>query len=303
VSPAPASALPVAAPDPRAWLDGWLAPRLGIAPPLRPDDAWPGLAGLDRARLADLHARLAADGATGPAAAKWLAGWYAGGLAAAVGRTLGLARAALVVDPADVRWHVRPEGWPDGYDLGAPAVAVAAGHPWAEHPGVRVVADADAVRELALDSVLGVATPLVTRLRTLAKVGLPSLWAEVGDRLGLAVTSDLALPVDETVAAELRAVVALPRAPWKARPRLEVGPTAAGPAYLGQKGGCCLAYLCQEEAGEPDPAQAAWLAVYRERFPVGPGRPDYCSTCSLLEAGECAARQRLWVEHHSAGRG
>lgn len=294
-----------ASPSPGEWLAATLAPRLGLAAAAKDDQAWFALDQLDPSTLDSLHGRVVAHGATGPAAAKWLSGWYAGGVAAAVGGTLGLVRAALLVDPSEVRWHVHSDGWPDGLDLGRPVVAVAPEHRWAGADEVCVVADAEAVRELALQSVLEVATPLVTRLRTLAKVGLASLWAEVGDRMGLAVTHDLALEVDEAVVAELRAVVALARAPWRARPRLEVGPTAVGPAYLGQKGGCCLAYLCQDptdDPAEPDPAHAAWMAVYRAHFPVGPGRPDYCSTCALLETDECAARQRLWVEHHRAAQ-
>lgn len=276
------------------WLHHELAGRLGAAPPPGAHPAWRGLVGLDRDRLAALHALLVRGGATGPAAAKWLAGWLAGGVAAAVGRSLALRAAAVVVDPRRVRWRLHPGGWPDGTDLGGPRVVVASGHAWAGQPAVSVVAEHQQVREAALGSVVAVAQPLVDRLRTLAKVGRPSLWAEVGDRMGLAVTYDPAVVVDERVAEELRAVVRQPMAPWRATPDLVVGPTAAGPAYLGRKGGCCLAFQCAG-ADEPPPEPGSWGSVFRERFP---DRREYCSTCPLLDAQERRARQRLWVEHH-----
>lgn len=278
------------APTPAQWLDTGLAPHLGAS---TPDAGWVGLDGLDRACLAALHAQHLAAGATGPAAAKWLVGWFPGGVAAAVGRTLALTGAALVVDPGAVRWRVHPDGWPDGLHLGAPGVVVAPDHPWAAAPGVAVVAGQQDVRATALASVVAVARPVVERFRGLAKVGAPALWAEVGDRLGLAVAQDPQVPVAARAADELQAVVALPSAPWRQRPALDVGTTATGPAYLGQKGGCCLAYQCARDESAAC-ADGSWEALLRERFPE---RTAYCSTCSLLDGEECRARQRLWIDH------
>lgn len=273
--------------DPAGWLAAHLLPRVGATPA--------GAPGID---LPSAHARLVAGGATPQAAAKWLSAWYPGLVAHAVGWVLGTAGAALVVDPGEVRFAVVPEGWPSGADLGPLRVAVAPDHPWAGRPGADVVAP-DAVLATALASVVAQAG-LVEQLRALARVGRPSLWAEVADRLGTALSHDAALPVCEHAAGRLRAVVRLPGAPWRAVPRLEVEPTAAGPAYLPQKGGCCLAYQC---APEPEVLQpGSWLAVYRERFPAPQDAADRCSTCSLLDPDACRARQRLWVEHHRAAQ-
>lgn len=275
-------------------------------------EVWVDAAELDRERLAALHARRTDQGATAPAAAKWLSSWFPGAVAGTVGWALATASVALVVEPARVRWRLHPEGWPDALDVGSPALVVAADHPWAGLPGAVVVPAQEQVREAAVAGLVAVAQPVVEVLRTVAKVGRPSLWAEVGDRLGMAVLHDVALDVHPRAVEELQAVVRVPGAPWRVVPRLLVESTSEGPAYLGQKGGCCLAYQCAD-AEEPDPVaedpdpvageHAAWAQVYRRHFPPRPGQPDYCSTCSLLEADECSARQRLWIEHHRAAGG
>ena len=197
-----------------------------------------------------------------------------------------------------MRWRVHADGWPDGIDLGAPAVHVAEGHPWAGAPGVVVLPDQQAVREVALAAVVAVGRPVVDRAGSLAKVGPRALWAEVGDRLGLAVAFDHAVPVTEAAAAELRAVATSPAAPWRATPALVVGPTAAGPAYLGQKGGCCLAYQCAA-ARDGACAPGSWEELLRTHFP---DRLAHCSSCSLLDGDDCRGRQRLWIEHHRRER-
>lgn len=237
---------------PRHWVARWAVPG--------PDDdgTWAGPADLTAERLAVLHAQSVGRGATGAAAAKWLCSWFAGGVAAAVGLTLCLQRAALL-DPVPA-WRLHPAGWPDRLALDVPGTAVAPGHPWVGRAGVRVLADDAAVRAAALQAVLDVAAPVVSTCHGLARVGRGALWAEVGDALGLAVTRCPEVPASTGAVRELAAVVRLPGAPWPVLPVLEVVAGADGPVYRAVKGGCCLAW--------------------RSR-PVAGAAPQRCATCPL----------------------
>ena len=106
--------LPVATPG------EWLATHLAAHQPAddEPDGAtWLGVEELladGAAALRERHERLRAeDGASSPAAAKWLVSWFAGLLADAVGFTLATASAALLVRPGATRFRIDPDGWPD----------------------------------------------------------------------------------------------------------------------------------------------------------------------------------------------
>ena len=248
------------------------------------------------------HARLVADdGASPAAAAKWLAGWFAGGLADAAGFVYATGGAALLVDGAGVRFRLHPDGWPDRCDVGTPAVAVAPDHPWAGLPGVRVVAGDAELAQVAVAAVTAAADPLVEACRTLAKVGRAALWAEVADGFGLPVLHQLDVPVDPDVVRRLRQALRAPGRPWRKVPDLRVAHTPDGPAYLGRKGGCCLAYQSPEEAADDADLDARHRA-YRERFPEKDGEPRYCSTCSLRDLAGCEERQVFWLEQERAER-
>jgi hypothetical protein len=75
-----------------------------------------------------------------------------------------------------------------------------------------------------------------------------------------------------------------------------------GAASPRRGGGCCLAYQCPPDA-EPDaePADDRERA-YRERFPVRPDEPRYCSTCSLRDLTDCEDRQLFWLLQERAAR-
>lgn len=257
----------------------------------------------DAAPLRRAHARLLAqDDAPPAAAAKWLASWFAGGLAGAVGFVYGAAAAALLVEPGATRFRLHPDGWPDRCDPGPVRAAVVAGHPWTGQDGVRVVADDAALADLAMAALTVAATPIVAACRTLAKVGLPALWAEVGDAFGLTLLHQPDLPVDPTAADRLRRATSAPGRPWRRSPDLRAILAPVGPAYLGRKAGCCLAYRCPE-GPEPDPAELDGRErAYRERFPPQPGAPRYCSTCSLRDLPGCEERQLFWLEQERAER-
>ncbi|NHC13630.1 hypothetical protein [Motilibacter deserti] len=281
--------LALAAATPAAWLRTHLEPRLGGTAP----GDWSGLDRLELPRLRELHAlTMASRGASPAAAAKWLCGWYAGGVAAAIGLALVTAEAALVPAAGQVRWRVNPGGWPDAYSLGALRVVVAAGHPWAGQPGVDVVATLEGVRAAALAAAVAVASPLVERCSKVAKVGRVSLWAEIADCYGLAAAGHPDVPVRQRVAEAVAAAVALPEAPWRARPVLVAEQTPIGPTWLSQKGGCCLDYqtvepvAVQPVADEPVAAEPVAAEAVVEPEP----RP-YCDTCSLRDFADCASRQ------------
>jgi hypothetical protein len=246
------------------------------------------------------HARLTADGTTPAAAAKWLVGWYAGGIAEAVGFAYATGAAALLPDPAGLRFRVHPDGWPDRADPAAREVAVAAGHAWAGQPGVRVVADDAALAALVVGALTAAVDPIVRACRTLAKVGTTALWTEVGDGFGLPVLHRPALPVAEEVVRRLQEAVRTPRRPWRQVPDLRAARVPAGWAYLGRKAGCCLSYQCPDEPA-PDPAEVdERTRAHDERFP--PDGPRYCSTCSLRDLAGCEQRQEFWLEQERACR-
>lgn len=256
----------------RAWLDGPLREHTGVASP--PPQAWLDLAQLVAADspLEAMHAALCRDrSATSQAAAKWVVGWSAGSLAGAVGFGLATARVGLVPRAEGLRWGVHRGGWFDRVDLGDPDVVVAADHPWAGEADVTVVADQHEVRARAVAALVAVAQPLVARTRRLARVGSTTLWAEIGDALGLALLDRVDLPATASVVTELRAAVQVPDAPWRTRPRIDLADAggAGGVVLVGQKSGCCLAYQCPPPGSEP----------------------EYCSTCSLVPHAECVAVQ------------
>lgn len=293
---------PLHAGTPHAWLTTHLPPFQAAHDAHAPATAPHRWVGTDEV-LADgflrgEHARLTADGTPPAAAAKWLAGWYAGGVAEVVGFGYGTGAFALLPDAPRFRLH--PGGWPDRADVGT-RVAVARGHAWAGLPDVQVVADDDALAALAVGAVTTAVTPVVEACRLLAKVGRAALWAEVGDGFGLPVLHRLDVPVGEDVVDRLQRAVRTPGRPWRKVPDLRAARVPDGWAYLGRKGGCCLAYQCPP-APDPDPAllddrQRAYLA----RFPDGAG-PRYCSTCSLRDLAGCEDRQLFWREQERAAR-
>jgi hypothetical protein len=132
-------------------------------------------------------------------------------------------------------------------------------------------------------------------------VGRRALWAEIADAFGTALAFDPHLPVDPAALARLDAALDAPTAPWGKRPRLGIGDSDAGPLYLMQRAGCCLAYQGQDEAPLPSPDELTPdLRAYREAFPISPGEPRYCSTCSLRDPADCDARRTFWVERQRA---
>lgn len=121
--------------NPQAWLATHLtAHQSADDEDLSPGQRWVRIADLladDTAHLRREHARMIAENGTPPAAAaKWLAGWFAGRLADRAGFVYA-ASAALLLAPEAARFRLHPDGWPDRLDPGAVPVAVVAGHPWA----------------------------------------------------------------------------------------------------------------------------------------------------------------------------
>lgn len=259
----------------------------------------------DARSLREVHARLTADGsATTAAAAKWVTSWAAGPVAEAVAFVLATASAGvLVTGDVEVRWH--PDGWVDRVRLDGLPVLVPPGHPWQGQPGVATVTDMAVVRDRTVAALAAVVTPVVEVGVTLAKVGRRALWAELADAFGTALAFDPHLPVDARALAELDAALGASTAPWGKRPRVGVRDSDAGPMYLMQRAGCCLAYQGQDEAPLPSTDESLdgltpELRMYREAFPVLPGQPRYCSTCSLRDAADCDARREFWITQQRA---
>lgn len=252
----------------------------------------------DAAALRALHTKVMADdGVPAPAAATYLAGWIGGALADVIGFALAAASAGIVADVAQVRWRQHPDGWMDRVELGTATAIVEPAHRWAGQQGVEVANGAD-LRARTIDVLVGVLTPVIDACHRLARVGKAGLWNEVADPLGMAVAFQVAVPAVPAVLDRLAAAVRTPGVPWRAHPDLRIVDCDFGAVYVGQKGGCCLAYTRPrdgdhaDEAEEPDEDQRA----YRERFPSVPGAPHYCSTCSFRDWADTEARQLFWLE-------
>ena len=189
----------------------------------------------------------------------------------------------------------------DRVDLGDPWVVVPVGHPWSGQAGVDTVGDPQIMRELTVLALVAVVTPIIDFCHSLTRVGRAGLWNEVGDSLGTAVTFSKSAPVEQEVVESLAAAVRTRGAPWKSHPTLRIADTVIGPAYVAQKGGCCLAYT-RPKGPEPDLDQLdVTYRKYLERFPLETGR-RYCTSCSLRDFTDCEARQVFWLEcMHQAG--
>lgn len=217
------------------------------------------------------HRILDSSGGTPQMAAKWLVGWYAGKVADAVGFVLATGRAGVLVDTRPLRWRTHPDGWADRVSVDGCTVLVGPEHSWAGDDGVEVVAGEAELITRTVDSLVRAVRPVVEAVHGIARVGARSLWAEVADGFGLSPVHHPGLPVDEVVVGRLRAALSAPGVPWRVSPTLRAVSAPWGPVYLGQKGGCCLAY------------QRSTAESTAER--------PLCTTCSLHDPAECADRQ------------
>jgi|GEM_PF-1832454 len=248
--------------------------------------------------LRETHARILGDGGGTPQmAAKWLVGWTAGTVADAVGFVLAAGGAGMLADTAPLRWRLHPDGWVDRVSLDGCTVLVAPDHPWVGRPGVEVVDDDAEVVTRTVDSLVRAVRPVVDAIRGFARVGARSLWAEVADGLGMSLTNQPHLPVRDDVVHRLRAALTAPGAPWRVSPTVRTASAPWGPVYLGQKGGCCLAYqLPEPEVLVADDAEMTEeLREYDARFPRETGEKRVCTTCSLRDPQGCADRQLWWL--------
>jgi hypothetical protein len=250
----------------------------------------------DARSLRDLHERLARDGSASPAAAaKWVTSWIAGPVAEAVAFVLATAFAGVLVT-GGIPVRRNAGGWVERVRLDGFPVLVAPGHPWEGQPGVLRASDRVELRDRTVAALATAVGPIVEVGSTLAKVGRRSLWVEIADAAGATLAFDSRLPVDAIALAALDAALAAPSAPWGRRPRLGIRESAAGPIYLMQRAGCCLAYQGQDDAASPAPEELSPdLRAYLAAFPIRAGEPRYCSTCSLRDPADCDARREFWV--------
>lgn len=228
------------------------------------------------------------------AAATCLVGWVGGGLARAVGLALATVDTGLVVNDT-VRWHRHPGGWIDGVDLGRPRVVVGPGHRRQGQGDVSVAADDDDLHRRTVGALVATLSPVIEACSVLGRTGRTGLWNEVADGLGLSVTDQIDVPPRVDVVDTLARAVRTPGSPWGATPTLRIVDTAVGPAYIGQKGGCCLTHTCPAVDAAPEDYGDDYRA-FRERFPAQPGERRYCSTCRFRDPLDSELRQRFWIE-------
>jgi hypothetical protein len=218
------------------------------------------------ALLPELHELLSGQGTPRKAAAKYLAAWFGGLVARTVAYgVLAAGGAGFVADPERLRWRVHPGGWADVLDLGDALTLVPEGHAWSGQPGTETTCD---VQGRAVLAVVEAVRPIVEALRPLSGLGLPGLWAEVGDGFGGPLAYQAAIAPTPERLAVLDALSATPGTPWKARSTLWLAASERGPVCVQQKGGCCLAYTAPES--------------------------EKCSNCALRDAGSCEADQVAW---------
>jgi hypothetical protein len=245
--------------------------------------------------LPELHATVVARGTPSKAAAKYLAAWFGGLVARTVGYAAIGSGAGFLADAGELRWRVHPGGWADGLDLGHAVALVGPDHPWSGRPGTETVREPTARAALAVADAV---RPLVEALRPLSGLGLPGLWAEVGDGFGEPLAHQWELAVTEERLTVLRGLAAAPGTPWRTRPALWAAPGEHGTVCVVRKGGCCRAFT------EPEPeAPDDELRALVERFPEEAGAPRYCSSCALRDAGSCEAQQIWWHDRHRRGAG
>lgn len=297
---------------PQAWLDDHLLAHLARHDgPGADSHRWVTYGALLDGGLARLHADVhAREGGTAQMAAKWVVTWTAGRVADVVGFVLAAGGAGLLADTVGhggdgLRWRQDPEGWADRLDVRGATLLVTPEHPWAPLSGVPVppgrhrvelVPDEVALVTRTVDSLVVAVRPLVDAARARARVGARALWAEIADEVGMATLYQPELPVRDDVVARLRAALRAPGAPWRVSPSLRTVSTSWGRAYLGQKGGCCLAYQRPDREPVPEAELTDSLREYYARFPPETGARRVCTTCSLRDPEGCAARQLWWLE-------
>lgn len=253
----------------------------------------------DLALLRRTHAQYVGEGATAQAAAKWVTGEHVD-TTAAVLAFLYVMAGAVVVDlgPPELRFGTHPDGWVQLVDLGEPRLVVIEGHPWAALPGVATVPDADALVVAFVAALRPLAETWYAAGKQLGKVGFSSLWAETSDAIGMCTMHRSGIPGGPEVLADLRRLLDAPAAPWRKQPRLWLTEIGGDEHLLGQKAGCCLAYLGEQEGLDEseDPRHRAYL----DAFPEEPGAPAYCSTCCFRELADTEARL-VWDLEWDAG--
>lgn len=283
--------------DPDAWFDSILRPWFpAFARTEASVGRWVTSAELvdgGRSALAAMHARLVGRRVPDATAATYLCAWYGGPLAELVGAGLATARAAVAVELSSVRWRIADETWADRVNPGTLRMTVAADHPWAGMPGVEVVPSFDDVARIATLHLADTVAPVVEACRRLARVGVAGLWNEIGDACTMAVHRREGLGIDDAMLDVLHRATRTPGVPWRAHARLWLVETPNGTACVGQKGGCCRAYLAPDEEEDDDDPD---VAAFWQRFPRPPGAPLYCGTCSLRDPVEAESRQLFWFE-------
>lgn len=296
----------LSAPTPQAWwathLHRYLA---GLDEEAAPDHEprWVGLTdvvGHDGALVRDVHRKLlAAQGGTAQMAAKWIVDWYAGTPAGAVGFVLATADAGVLLDSGTLRLRLDGQGRVDRVDVDACPVVVTDDHPWAELTEVQVAASREEVVARTITSLVGCLVPVVETVRGLTRVGARSLWSEVADALGLCLTYQPQVPVRQAPVDRLAEALSSDGVPWRSAPALRLGEAPWGQAYLGQKGGCCLAYQRPARGPVPPQEQDPDQQAFEQAFPPGDEPEDhFCGTCSLRDRPGCEARQLWWLQRH-----
>lgn len=181
---------------------------------------------------------------------------------------------------------------------GVPAIAVAAGHPWRGRPGVRTLDTDGLVAQACTAALVGTVTPIVELLQRLTRAGRTGLWHEVSDAVGGSLVERPEPPTPVELE-RLRALLGVPRAPWKRLPRIELVATAEGAVCVCHRGGCCQSFTAVPSTAEitADDDHSAFAAAFPDPADV----PDYCANCRFRSFDD-VVRRRLWWRARQAAR-
>lgn len=194
--------------------------------------------------------------------------WYA--LAPALAAYLLERRVPSLVHDNVAVWLDSADG-PGRLELHSDRFTALATDPAAGTPGVTVVRDKVALRDVLHDEIVGHMTPVIAALRARTPLGVRAQWLEVADRVGSALHHAGERSATEAPAIrEAEALVHRPGSPLNSpRSRFETYEHLGERRVVKLRGACCLSYRIDGHA--------------------------YCMTCPLIDEAERADRVRAWI--------
>jgi len=199
----------------------------------RDGDGWYSLRELcaDGSVLAgQMRAFVDSSGCPSETAATHMAGWVTGSFIRLLVYAYREERRLPLITVDGTALRVDEGGWFNGLAVGAPAIAVLPGDPFAGSPGIRVTSTMEAQ---FVDTILDLSAPVIDTLRGVSRLGRRTAWALVADTVVSAFAGELSPAPAHAAAVEAERL--LTGAGPLAMRRRWIGPVPLASA-------CCLAY-------------------------------------------------------------